>query len=78
MLSIGHACRASGHRFRVNDITCHPVLPLLVTTSHHNIPEFSNTCSQNSDNTEHVDHKQDVNKSKDMPSAVCINVIFIF
>ncbi|XP_044575804.1 dmX-like protein 2 isoform X2 [Cotesia glomerata] len=41
VLSIGHACRASGHRFRVNDITCHPVLPLLVTTSHHNIPEFN-------------------------------------
>jgi DmX-like protein len=39
VLSIGHAARASGHRFRVNDITCHPVLPLLLTTSHHNIPE---------------------------------------
>ncbi|XP_060804377.1 dmX-like protein 2 isoform X1 [Amyelois transitella] len=37
VLSIGHASRASGHRFRVNDITCHPVLPLLLTTSHHNI-----------------------------------------
>jgi DmX-like protein len=33
VLSIGHASRASGHRFRVNDITCHLVLP-----SHHNIP----------------------------------------
>lgn len=41
VLSIGHASRASGHRFRVNDITCHPVLPLLLTTSHHNIPELS-------------------------------------
>ncbi|XP_014244478.1 dmX-like protein 2 isoform X1 [Cimex lectularius] len=39
VLSIGHASRASGHRFRVNDITCHPVLPLLLTTSHHNLPE---------------------------------------
>ena len=29
--------RASGHRFRVNDINCHPVLPLLLTTSHHNV-----------------------------------------
>ncbi|KAL5274949.1 DMXL1 family protein [Megaselia abdita] len=43
VLSIGHVCRASGHRFRVNDITCHPVLPLLVTTSHHNISESGNT-----------------------------------
>ncbi|EEZ98613.2 dmX-like protein 2 isoform X2 [Tribolium castaneum] len=39
VLSIGHRSRASGHRFRVNDITCHPVLPLLLTTSHHNIIE---------------------------------------
>ncbi|GLH09345.1 Rabconnectin, partial [Gryllus bimaculatus] len=39
VLTIGHACRASGHRFRVNDITCHPVLPLLLTTSHHNISD---------------------------------------
>ncbi|XP_023723664.1 dmX-like protein 2 isoform X1 [Cryptotermes secundus] len=40
VLSIGHSSRASGHRFRVNDITCHPVLPLLLTTSHHNITDF--------------------------------------
>ncbi|XP_037932594.1 dmX-like protein 1 [Teleopsis dalmanni] len=39
VLSIGHICRASGHRFRVNDITCHPGLPLLVSTSHHNLSE---------------------------------------
>lgn len=36
VLSIGHFSRMCGHRFRVNDITCHPVLPLLLTTSHHN------------------------------------------
>ncbi|XP_049518236.1 dmX-like protein 2 isoform X5 [Dermacentor silvarum] len=39
VLSIGHAARVSGHRFRINDITCHPVLPLLLTTSHHNLPK---------------------------------------
>lgn len=39
VLSIGHVSRASGHRFRVNDITCHPVLPLLVSTSHHNLSD---------------------------------------
>lgn len=50
VLSIGHASRASGHRFRVNDITCHPVLPLLLTTSHHNIPEIKgNPESRNKD-----------------------------
>ncbi|GIY08077.1 dmX-like protein 1 [Caerostris extrusa] len=38
VLSIGHFTRVCGHRFRINDITCHPVLPLLLTTSHHNVP----------------------------------------
>ena len=37
LLNIRHKSRASGHRFRVNDIACHPVLPLLLTTSHHNV-----------------------------------------
>ena len=36
LLNIGHESRVSGHRFRVNGITAHPVLPLLLTTSHHN------------------------------------------
>nr|XP_042903510.1 dmX-like protein 2 [Parasteatoda tepidariorum] len=39
VLSIGHFRRVCGHRFRINDITCHPVLPLLLTTSHHNLPD---------------------------------------
>lgn len=47
VLSIGHKSRASGHRFRVNDITCHPVLPLLLTTSHHNIVEQNKSQSNN-------------------------------
>lgn len=38
-MSIGHSTRVCGHRFRINDITCHPVLPLLLTTSHHNVPD---------------------------------------
>ncbi|CAG2169135.1 unnamed protein product [Oppiella nova] len=38
VLSISHSSRVCGHRFRVNDVTCHPVLPLLLTTSHHNLP----------------------------------------
>ena len=37
VLSVSHVTRISGHRFRVNNITCHPVLPLLLTTSHHNV-----------------------------------------
>ena len=39
VVSISHKKRICGHRFRVNDISCHPVLPLLLTTSHHNIPK---------------------------------------
>ena len=39
ILSIAHASRASGHRFQTNSATCHPVLPLLLTTSHHNLPQ---------------------------------------
>lgn len=38
LLNINHSSRVCGHRFRVNDIKCHPVLPLLLTTSHHNLP----------------------------------------
>ena len=46
LLNIRHKSRASGHRFRVNDITCHPVLPLLLTTSHHNVVHSSNDVAQ--------------------------------
>ena len=42
LLNISHKSRASGHRFRVNDINCHPVLPLLLTTSHHNVVHKTN------------------------------------
>ncbi|XP_059222460.1 dmX-like protein 2 [Stomoxys calcitrans] len=50
VLSIGHVSRVSGHRFRVNDINCHPVLPLLVSTSHHNLSEFDNKPTANTSN----------------------------
>lgn len=71
VLSIGHASRASGHRFRVNDITCHPVLPLLVTTSHHNLPESGSQC-QNADSNENVSNRSNSNKttSKDISLTV--------
>ena len=39
IVSVAHASRACGHRFRTNSVSCHPVLPLLLTTSHHNIPD---------------------------------------
>ncbi|XP_026721082.1 dmX-like protein 1 isoform X3 [Athene cunicularia] len=36
VLSISHKSRYCGHRFHLNDLACHSVLPLLLTTSHHN------------------------------------------
>ncbi|XP_055600710.1 dmX-like protein 2 isoform X3 [Uranotaenia lowii] len=72
VLSIGHASRASGHRFRVNDITCHPVLPLLLTTSHHNIPDIPNTT-----NSGCQDGNQKIHRPKDIcaPSGFCSELI---
>uniref|UniRef100_A0A3P9PH28 Dmx like 1 n=1 Tax=Poecilia reticulata TaxID=8081 RepID=A0A3P9PH28_POERE len=36
VLSISHKSRYCGHRFHLNDLACHSLLPLLLTTSHHN------------------------------------------
>lgn len=38
VLNVSHVNRSAGHRFQVNDLACHPILPLLLTASHHNIP----------------------------------------
>lgn len=62
VLSIGHANRISGHRFRVNDITCHPVLPLLLTTSHHNIPEVQDKSPAENQSANYTDNmSNDIN-----------------
>lgn len=45
VLSVSHKSRYCGHRFHLNDLACHSVLPLLLTTSHHNAlrtPEADN------------------------------------
>jgi hypothetical protein len=65
VLSIGHSSRVSGHRFRVNDITCHPVLPLLLTTSHHNIADFPTSPSNIT-----VDHVNPLVEHKDIAAPV--------
>ncbi|XP_064153309.1 dmX-like protein 1 isoform X1 [Anguilla rostrata] len=36
VLSVAHKWRYCGHRFHLNGLACHPLLPLLLTTSHHN------------------------------------------
>lgn len=82
VLSIGHASRASGHRFRVNDITCHPVLPLLLTTSHHNIPEFNEDDEYNENDSNHSNSlprftADKLQRGKDVcvPSGFCSELI---
>ncbi|OXA37046.1 DmX-like protein 2 [Folsomia candida] len=43
LLSVSHAKRASGHRFRVREMSCHPVLPLILTAASHSFT--TNTAS---------------------------------
>ncbi|NXC47113.1 DMXL1 protein, partial [Penelope pileata] len=50
VLSISHKSRYCGHRFHLNDLACHSVLPLLLTTSHHNAlssPDVANANQAN-------------------------------
>lgn len=46
VLSISHKSRYCGHRFHLNDLACHSVLPLLLTTSHHNALRTPNVGNQ--------------------------------
>ncbi|KAF2367901.1 RAVE complex protein Rav1 C-terminal [Trinorchestia longiramus] len=39
VLNIVHQRRVCGHRFQLNAVKCHPELPLLLTTSHHNVQQ---------------------------------------
>ena len=55
LLNISHKSRASGHRFRVNDISCHPVLPLMLTTSHHNVVNNSDLTANSADVSEKLE-----------------------
>lgn len=74
VLSIGHSSRVSGHRFRVNDITCHPVLPLLLTTSHHNIADFPTSPPSNITVEDHVNPLIN-NKDIAAPMGLCSELI---
>jgi len=75
VLSIGHSSRVSGHRFRVNDITCHPVLPLLLTTSHHNIADFPPSPPNNLTVEDQVNP---LAKNKDIAAPVVSMCFFLF
>ncbi|CDW52018.1 Protein RBC-1, isoform a [Trichuris trichiura] len=37
ILGVTHKSRMCGHRFMVKRVACHPILPLFLTTSHHNV-----------------------------------------
>lgn len=76
VLSIGHASRASGHRFRVNDITCHPVLPLLLTTSHHNVPELSNESKTSNENDYNEEDSRFIAEKLRRGKDVCVPLGF--
>nr|XP_014352268.1 PREDICTED: dmX-like protein 1 [Latimeria chalumnae] len=53
VLSVTHKSRYCGHRFHLNDLACHSVLPLLLTTSHHNALKTPEVDSLDSENEHH-------------------------
>ncbi|NXL84831.1 DMXL1 protein, partial [Alectura lathami] len=59
VLSISHKSRYCGHRFHLNDLACHSVLPLLLTTSHHN--------ALSSPDTENAKQAKDSVKAQESP-----------
>ena len=55
--TVSHLCRVSGHRFHMVDLKNHPSLPLLITTSHHNVPKMVITDSyQNGKKSDTLPH----------------------
>ncbi|XP_050005167.1 dmX-like protein 1 isoform X1 [Alexandromys fortis] len=83
VLSISHKSRYCGHRFHLNDLACHSVLPLLLTTSHHNAlrtPNVGNqTHAQDTVNTEDCSLTQQNKNNVDMafqdPNAIYSELI---
>jgi DmX-like protein len=56
VVSVSHVSRACGHRFHANSAACHPVLPLLLTTSHHNEPTNQNASAHGGRTNGHAAH----------------------
>ncbi|XP_069481661.1 dmX-like protein 1 isoform X2 [Ambystoma mexicanum] len=81
VLSISHKSRYCGHRFHLNDLACHSVLPLLLTTSHHNAlrtpdVDYTNKCSNISTPEEWSHHnKSTVTDTFQDPNAVFSELI---
>lgn len=77
VLSVSHKSRYCGHRFHLNDLACHSVLPLLLTTSHHNAlrtPEVDNILApQNTSVSSLSDSTSQHRKSR--PSLVSLGTV---
>ncbi|KAM4678589.1 dmX-like protein 2 isoform 1-T1 [Discoglossus pictus] len=57
VLTVSHKFRYCGHRFHLNDLACHSVLPLLLTSSHHNVlvtPDSDNPWERSSKLTDPI------------------------
>ncbi|XP_056021522.1 dmX-like protein 2 isoform X2 [Ostrea edulis] len=70
VVSVAHATRACGHRFRTNSATCHPVLPLLLSTSHHNLPKELNSQSMNYFDGQKMQRSSSKESEEDMKHGV--------
>lgn len=77
VLSVSHKSRYCGHRFHLNDLACHSVLPLLLTTSHHNAlrtPEVDNILApQDTSDSSFSDSTSQPRKSR--PSLVSLGTV---
>lgn len=77
VLSVSHKSRYCGHRFHLNDLACHSVLPLLLTTSHHNALTASpiDTSSPGSPSTGHRGRTWSLGGVPQDPNAVYSELI---
>ncbi|XP_056393355.1 dmX-like protein 1 isoform X2 [Hyla sarda] len=81
VLSISHKSRYCGHRFHLSDLACHSVLPLLLTTSHHNslhpVEDSSGRISHNSSQGDYNCNQNEVEADKTWqdPNAVYSELI---
>ncbi|XP_042685336.1 dmX-like protein 1 isoform X2 [Centrocercus urophasianus] len=83
VLSISHKSRYCGHRFHLNDLACHSVLPLLLTTSHHNAlssPDVENAKQANDslnskESTVRLQGRGSANVTSQDPNAVYSELI---
>ncbi|XP_068165550.1 dmX-like protein 1 isoform X2 [Antennarius striatus] len=77
VLSVSHKSRYCGHRFHLNDLACHSVLPLLLTTSHHNAlrtPEIDNILAPQGTSSSGFSHLTSPPRGS-WPSRVSLGVV---